>query len=114
MAKSILHWWKNHGTDIDHPGVDVQYARTDPVKYALKYVAKGTTDPFWSAMLWMSGGRIWGRSIGLGGGRGENNSEESLWEVLGVIEIMFLEQIKKGLLTWEDLGSIRYYLAHPS
>jgi len=114
MAKAILAWWQGHGIDIDHPGVDVQYARTDPVKYALKYVAKGTTDVFWSSMLWLSGGRIWGRSVGLGGGWGENNSETSLWECLGVIEMMYLEQIMKGLLEWEDIGQLRYTLDHPT
>jgi len=114
MAQEILQWWQSHGVDIENPGVDVQYAREDPMGYALKYVSKGTSDYFWSALLWLSGGRIWGRSRGLGREGGENNSETSSgWEVLGSVDIIYISELMSGNLEYEDIASIEWHRYHP-
>ena len=111
MAQEILSWWKSKGMDIEDPGVDVQYSRKDPSTYAMKYVAKGTGDKLWSSMLWLTGGRIWGVSRGLGRGEGRlSQNENPEWECLGSVSNLYIDEILSGRLAYEDIGSINWHL----
>jgi hypothetical protein len=113
LAQDILHYLQGHGIDIADPGVDVEYCRRDPIKYAMKYVMKGSSDVLWSSMLWLSRGRIWGRSLtlGLGQGGGENNSD-GLWTVKGVCRNIWVDELISGILTWGEIGSLDWHLLH--
>lgn len=67
LEEHIYQWWKRNGFDIEPApaGVKVEVMRGDGKSYALKYVTKGSNDPVWSAMLWLSRTRSWGASRGL-------------------------------------------------
>jgi len=109
LAQEILSWWQRHGLDIEDPGVDVQYARGDPCNYALKYVTKGCQDQLWSAVLWLSGGRIWGVSRGLGRDGGKNNSEslsDGKWVFLGSIPKIYIRSLLDGEILIEDIREL--------
>ena len=106
MAQEILHWWQGHGVDIENPGVQVDYADgSQAVDYAVKYVEKGCNDMLWQTIMWMSRGRMWGVSRGLGRGGGEINSATNEWTYIGVManeDIIRAKRLGIDLSTYYD------------
>ena len=107
LKYDILDWWKAHGVDIGFYGVKVEACRgSDQARaYALKYVSKGASDPFWSAILWLTHGRIVGVSRPLAAAPLINSQAKYLhsccsepkkiagWDLIGVLPSIFMEMI---------------------
>lgn len=107
FALDILDWWRAHGVDIGRHGVKAEACRgSDQARaYALKYVSKGSSDPFWSAILWLTHGRIVGVSRPLAAAPLTNSQTKYLhtccsepkkiagWDLIGVLPSIFMEMI---------------------
>ena len=107
LELDILDWWRAHGVDIGLKGVKAEACRgSDQARaYALKYVVKGSSDPFWSAILWLTHGRIVGVSRPLGGCPLTNSQTKYLhtcctepkkiagWNLIGVLPSIFMDMI---------------------
>lgn len=120
LALDILDWWRAHGVDIGRPGVKVEACRgSDQARmYALKYVNKGSTDPMWSAILWLSHGRIVGVSRPLAGAPLTNSQTKYLhtcctdpkkvqgWDLIGVLPSIFMEMILRDRPPPDDIRKI--------
>jgi len=109
LAQAILAWWKSYDVDIADPGVDVQHVRGDGASYALKYVTKGCSDPLWSAMLWLTGKRLWGASRGLGNLPINSHPEtppEKDWTLVGIVPTVMIEWIMQDRPPPEDIAEL--------
>ena len=103
LAQLTLKWWQSNGVDIEDPGVDVQHAKKDPKTYVLKYVTKGSKDPIWCAMLWLSRARAWGASRGLGYRRLTHNRPLPNWTPATVGPI-WIDRVR--IPVYDNLGII--------
>ena len=114
MAQAILGWWRDHGADIENPGVKVEVVRRDPVDYAMKYITKGHKDLVWAGVMWLCRGRMWGVSSNLAVAGGKTNSYGfNVWIYGGTYSLMWIEAIFHYNIPPEDISQIEFLLRPP-
>ena len=75
---------------------------------------KGTSDPLWNGIVWLSRSRTWGRSLGLGRGGGEINSAGFYgYAYAGTYSLMWIEAIFFHGIAPEDIYCLQWELDRP-